>query len=72
MKEQEVCDNPVDRCKRRYLHTEDVISTIMGAITRSPGKRVPGIHWIGEWMGHKAGLDAVAHRKTPLIVPTGN
>jgi hypothetical protein len=30
-----------------------------------PGKRAPGTHWIGGWVGPGAGLDAVARRKIP-------
>jgi hypothetical protein len=29
----------------------------------TPGLREPGTHWIGDWMGPRAGLDAVAKRK---------
>jgi len=28
-------------------------------------ERAPGTHWIGDWMGPKAGLDAVVKRKIP-------
>jgi hypothetical protein len=28
------------------------------------GKRAPGIHWIGGYLGPSAGLDAVVKRKT--------
>jgi hypothetical protein len=28
-------------------------------------KRAPGTHWIGGWMGLRAGLDAVETRKIP-------
>jgi hypothetical protein len=28
-----------------------------------PGERTPGTHWIGGWMGPRAGLDAGARRK---------
>jgi hypothetical protein len=28
-----------------------------------PGKRTPGIHWIGSWLGPRAGLDDVEKRK---------
>jgi len=30
----------------------------------TPGK-VPGTHWIGGWVGPRAGLDAVVRRKIP-------
>jgi hypothetical protein len=30
-----------------------------------PGKRTPGNHWIGGWMGPRAVLDAVVKRKIP-------
>jgi hypothetical protein len=30
-----------------------------------PGGRAPGTHWIGDCLGPKAGLDAVARRKNP-------
>jgi len=29
------------------------------------GKRVPGTHWIGGWVGPSAGLDMVAKIKNP-------
>jgi hypothetical protein len=35
-----------------------------------PEERAPGIHLIGEWMNHRAGLYAVAKRKIPS--PAGN
>jgi len=28
-----------------------------------PGRFTPGTHWIGGWLGRKAGLDAVAKKK---------
>jgi hypothetical protein len=28
-----------------------------------PGERAPDTHWIGGWMGPRAGLDAVVERK---------
>jgi hypothetical protein len=31
-----------------------------------PGKRTPGTHWIGGWVGPRAGLDAGARRKICL------
>jgi hypothetical protein len=32
----------------------------------------PGTHWLRGWVGPRAGLDAVAKRKNPFPVPTGN
>jgi hypothetical protein len=29
----------------------------------TPGERVPGTLWIRDWVGHRAGLDAVKKRK---------
>jgi hypothetical protein len=29
----------------------------------TPGERTPGTHWIGDWVGPGAGLDAGARRK---------
>jgi hypothetical protein len=29
-----------------------------------PGERAPGSHWIGGWIGPRAGLDAVEKRKS--------
>jgi hypothetical protein len=45
-----------------------------------PGKRAPGTHWIGDWVGPRAVLDAVVKRKissprwetnprTPIVQP---
>jgi hypothetical protein len=38
----------------------------MGSFTPrplSPGKRVRGTHWIGGWVGFRAGLEVVAKRE---------
>jgi hypothetical protein len=37
----------------------------------SPGKRPspPGIHWIGGWVGSRAGLETEATGKNPLALP---
>jgi len=32
----------------------------------------PGTHWIGGWVGPRAGLDAVTKRRSPIIAPDGN
>jgi len=45
-----------------------------------PGKEPPGTHWIGGWLGLRAGLDAVVKRKypspyrdlTPIIHPVAH
>jgi hypothetical protein len=37
-----------------------------------PGKEPPDNHWIGGWVGPRAGLDAVAKRKNPVIASAGN
>jgi len=34
-----------------------------------PRERAPGIHWIGDWVGPKANLNAVAKRKKSLPQP---
>jgi hypothetical protein len=31
----------------------------------TPRERVPGTHWIGDWVGPRAGLDKVSKRKIP-------
>jgi hypothetical protein len=36
-----------------------------------PRERAPGTHWIGDWLGPRAILEAVAKRKIPSL-PTGN
>jgi hypothetical protein len=30
-----------------------------------PEKEPPGTHWIGDWVGPRAGLDVVSKRKIP-------
>jgi hypothetical protein len=37
----------------------------------TPGERAPGIHWIGGWVGPRAGLDAVENGRI-LYYTTGN
>jgi hypothetical protein len=36
----------------------------------TPGERTPGTHWIGGWVGLRAGLDAWARKKSS--VPVGD
>jgi hypothetical protein len=38
----------------------------------TPGERANGTHWIGGWVGPRAGLDAVLKEKIPFLAPTGN
>jgi hypothetical protein len=35
----------------------------------SPGERTPGTHWIGRWVGPRAGLDTRDYRKILLPLP---
>jgi hypothetical protein len=35
----------------------------------TPRERSPGTHWIGGWVGPRAGLDAVVKRKIPYPLP---
>jgi hypothetical protein len=37
-----------------------------------PGERTPGTHWIGGWVGPRAGLDAGARRKILCICRGSN
>jgi hypothetical protein len=37
-----------------------------------PGGRVPGIHWTGGWVGHRASLDMVVKRKNTFTAPAKN
>jgi hypothetical protein len=38
----------------------------------TPGVRASGTHWIGDWVGPEAALDAVAKMKNSIIAPAGN
>jgi hypothetical protein len=56
----------------RYSSTHSLTSALDGAEWSAsrpgrftPRKRVPGIHWIGGWVGPRAVLDAVVKRKIP-------
>jgi hypothetical protein len=35
------------------------------------GKRIPGTHWVGGWVGQSADLEAVAKREIPFPAPAG-
>jgi hypothetical protein len=35
----------------------------------TPGERNLGTHWLGGWVGHRAGLDTKARGKNPLPLP---
>jgi hypothetical protein len=36
-----------------------------------PRGKCNGIHWMGGWVGRRAGLDGVEKRKNPVIAPAG-
>jgi hypothetical protein len=38
----------------------------------TPGKRVPGNHWIGGWVGPRAGLDTMEERKISFLCRESN
>jgi hypothetical protein len=38
----------------------------------TPGENTPGIHWIGEWMGLRAGLDTEAKGKVLYLCRESN
>jgi hypothetical protein len=38
----------------------------------TPGERIPGTHWIGGWVGPRAGLDAGARRKIVCLCRGSN
>jgi len=37
-----------------------------------PKERAPGTHWIGGWVGPRAGLDAVAKSRNPVTASAEN
>jgi hypothetical protein len=62
----------------RYRSTHSLTSTLDGGewSDSRPGRfnlrqRAPCTHWIGGWVGLRAGLDAVVNRKIPSSPPAG-
>jgi hypothetical protein len=55
-------------------HWMEVSGQLHAPATLLPGKEPPGTHWIGGWVGPRAGLDMVEKRKfsiwTKLLNPT--
>jgi len=47
-----------------------VVSFTPGSFTH--GERVPGIHYIAGWEGHRVCLGAMAEVKIPITAPTVN
>jgi hypothetical protein len=43
----------------------EVSGQLHASVALPPRERAPGTHWIGGWMGPRAGLDTVSKRKTP-------
>jgi hypothetical protein len=50
----------------RYTSTHSLTSALEGGEWSAshpgrftPGEKAPGIHWIGGWVGHRVGLDAL-------------
>jgi len=37
-----------------------------------PQGKSPSTHWIGVWVGLKAGMDVMVRRKQPFTAPAGN
>jgi hypothetical protein len=66
MKADEEVDVYVHICLTSTLVGGEWLATLPCHFTR--GKRTPSIHWIGGWVGPRAGLDDVERRKL-LILP---
>jgi hypothetical protein len=43
----------------------EVSGQLHDPVALPPKERAPGTHWIGSWVGFRAGLDAVVKRKIP-------
>jgi hypothetical protein len=63
----------------RYRSTHSLTPTLDGgewSASRpgrfTPRERAPGTHWIGGWVGPRAGLDAVVKRKIPSPLRESN
>jgi hypothetical protein len=51
---------------KAYLGSGGMAPRIIDLSTRwkwAVSEKAPGIHWIGDWVGPRAGLDAVVKRK---------
>jgi hypothetical protein len=49
-----------------------VSGQLHGLVALPPGERFPDTHWIGGWMGSKAGLDSVKYRKISFLCRESN
>jgi len=45
----------------------EVTGQLHAPATLPPGERAPLTHWIGDWMGPRAGLDAMMRGKKTLL-----
>jgi len=43
----------------------EVSGQLHAPVSLTPTERAPGAHWIGGWVGPRAGLDAVVKRNVP-------
>jgi len=54
---------------KAYWGSGDIAPSILDLGTRwgrfSSRESAPGTHWIGEWVGPRAGLEAAVRRKIP-------
>jgi hypothetical protein len=55
-----------------YWGSGGIVPYILDLVRFTPRERDSGIHWIGDWVGHRAVLDAVVKRKIPSLSRDSN
>jgi hypothetical protein len=45
---------------------DEWLASRLGRFT--PGERVPGTHWLGDWVGPRTGLDDMGNRKFVTLI----